>query len=123
MKEIKFKAHIKEFNEILPILVIDFINKEIQVEYEGKIYEYDIDNKDIAIMQYTGQKDQNGIEIYEGDILEGEYYFSGVGYFDSGEGLYRIKNKVVYTGTSFTCQNFKVYDIQHSVSVIGNIYE
>ena len=77
--------------------------KEIELADEGR-YE---------LMQYTGMKDVNGVEIYEGDILQSEHYF---------------RYQVVFKGDCWRCEplknsGFKNRFIGRDLKVIGNIYE
>lgn len=62
------------------------------------------------LMQYTGLKDKNGIEIYEGDIIKDEID----GYHDTV--VYK-ENKFILEPTGDDC----VY--WDKCEVIGNIYE
>ena len=116
MREIKFRAWLKEKKIMGEVLGIDILHKEIFFSNEDvDCYEH-TDFKDIELMQYTGLKDEYGDEIYEGDIVtlhNSKYKVI----FNSEEARFILKDVFFEMDIPFTNNNNK------RIEVIGNIYE
>lgn len=113
MREIKFRAWLKEKKIMGEVLGIDILHKEIFFSNEDvDCYEH-TDFKDIELMQYTGLKDMMEKEIYEGDILFeilGEEYFKVI--FENGS--YRAENEEYSLDLS---------EYARFCEIVGNVYE
>ena len=118
MKEIKFRAWHKYRKSMCDVIELSFKRKEVTLALETEEGEYYWDETehnfdDVELMQYTGRKDSEGKEIYEGDILQSEHYF---------------KYQVVFKGDCWRCEPVKRNlsknrFIGNDLKVIGNIYE
>ncbi|WP_069839646.1 YopX family protein [Bacillus sp. F56] len=87
------------------------------------------DQRPYNIMQYTGLKDRNGREIYEGDILqisnkENKDYHMEVLWTGQGFGYKIIRNETKRSGYIVGHHSERGLNFYNGASeVIGNIYE
>ncbi|WP_338986967.1 hypothetical protein HUW75_04025 [Fusobacterium polymorphum] len=113
MREIKFRAWDKINKDMFNVESINF--------QERRVYKDTVSYRkfeDIDLIQYTGLKDRNNKEIYEGDILS--------------DGNIKKLHKVVFENGSFRAEfkgdfdeySFDLIDVvAQGCEIVGNIYE
>ena len=123
MREIKFR--------VWEIKSKSWVSEKIVLNSDGKIWAYgftpfeDFTDK-VIINFFTGLKDKNGKEIYEGDIIHSKWEENYVGSDDSKEIVFFHNGEFVMNKSGKPEEfNFSVHFHCHPkhIKVIGNIYE
>ena len=111
MREIIFKSWDKLNKDMFNVESINF--------QERRVYKNTVSYRkfeDIDLMQYTGLKDKNGKEIYEGDIVtlhNGKYKVI----FNTEEARFVLRDDEFEMNIPFTNNN------NERMEVLGNVYE
>lgn len=115
MREIKFRAWHKQEKDMYHFINFSGVNDY----YNGDLMTLKCGFPDeLVLMQYTGLKDKNGKEIYEGDIVKYcEEYIQ--------EDLIKWSNGIIeYGGSGFKIDGKGELDFYgDDIEIIGNVYQ
>ena len=128
MKNVKFKAFIKDENKVVDVKELSF--KYDEVVYESGKYTEVRRFKDVELIQLTGLKDILGNDIYEGDIVKvlvkdedpkimGDKIYTGIIVYE--QGVFDVKT---FDDTRLgIIPQMYMSDVDCVFRVLGNIYE
>ena len=122
MRDIKFRAFLKSNQVMYDVLTLDIIDNKVLINNEEKQLRGYVKHQDVELMQYTGLKDKNGKEIYEGDIVEA--------WSEGEKAIGKVKQRIDGLWLMYPAwQSGKSWGLmpnkerKTTVKIIGNIYE
>lgn len=118
----KFRALDRLTGKMFPVGIIDYSIQSVYIEEPNGMYcERDFD--EVELMQFTGLKDKNGKEVFEGDVIRDSDGFEGIVQYDKSYGMYGIAYLPTKSnGIDMTFEELKD-KYWNTFEVVGNIYE
>lgn len=128
MREIKFRAWLKEEKILITVYVLDQTVKASTGKHyptsrgftdEGGTISFNLD--DVELMQYIWLKDKDDVEIYVGDVYEWDYEYDSD--YDGDMPIVKRSTGVDYVRDIFDRTRINMAASEGSkVKVIGNIH-
>lgn len=117
----KFRAWDKNVKVLRPVDFID-LQKQIATYHISDLTLAASPVKNIVLMQSTGLKDKNGVEIFEGDIVKPVSFASWIGVvkYSSENAAYILDD---HNNEFIRSENVYLSQFNEGLEIIGNIYE
>jgi len=134
MREIKFRAWDREKKEMIRFDGISFCSEYDFLSFSADKVDclYGREIESCEFMQFTGLKDRNGKEIFEGDVVKGSipdsehdepFNKAQIKYIGSSFCLTRMKQREFDVNDGLYLGDLESCVLNKSIEVIGNIYE
>ncbi|MBT9656769.1 YopX family protein [Lactiplantibacillus plantarum] len=93
----------------------------VNVIVDGKNETWDIKNDDVELLKFTGLKDVNGKEIYEGDIV---HVVTGDGYRRTGKVIFEQEQGCYMVDNGWDKYPFNRFGYERdTLEVLGEVHE